>query len=373
MARQSEQLIACAVAIGLMSIAALVIRRRRRAAQAVLAIYKAQPASQQRPWYAEVAVTDCSARFGVQHNEVVRGLHLGSIANPPESLVRLRFDESSETWLPVAGAVLKPHIRYTLLAFAWLDGGFAPNSRALLVGVAGGSLLHFWRECVLGGGDVSVDAVEYDGAVLEAARAHLGLRESEPPRGQCTLHIEDGAVFLRRAEDEVYDLVVIDLDMGALIEAARETQLTTSSHSSNASESATSSATSSSSSVRRRRRLFEERNDPTRDMYRVLTSRGVLVINEYSEEPPSVRLESSVRLVRLLRRFFPQVLQIRTNTDHNIMLIAPVEAAKSVHPVTELAERARRACVDRGEASASLACLMEQAAALPSNRIQVYS
>ena len=53
--------------------------------------------------------------------------------------------------------------------------GHFEGSRAALVGVAGGSLLHFWRECVPGGSTLEVDAVEIDGAVLEAARAHLGM------------------------------------------------------------------------------------------------------------------------------------------------------------------------------------------------------
>ena len=59
-------------------------------------------------------------------------------------------------------------------------------------------------------------------------------------------------------------------------------------------------------------------------MYRVLDEGGVLVINEYSEAPPSERLKSSLKLVRLLRRFFPEVHVLRT-TAHNVMYVATVE------------------------------------------------
>lgn len=308
-------------------------------------------------------MSDCGGRYACGANETVRGLHLGSASNPPESLVRLERDAVSGAWLPVAGSILKPHIQFTLLAFAWLERGFEAESRALLVGVAGGSLLHFWRECVPGGLALPVDAVEYDGAVLEAARAHLGLSACEPPHGRCSLHVKDGAAFLQRAEDEAYDLVVIDLDMGALIDASKPSQPSNG--------GAKPDGGAPSDAARRRKRAAPA--DPTRDMYRVLSSRGVLVINEYSEEAPSVRLESSLRLVRLLRRFFPEVHQIRTNTDHNIMLIAPVEVSSVGSTILDLAQRAQRACLGRDPARAALAALVEQASYMPPNRYQVYS
>ena len=68
---------------------------------------------------------------------------------PLESLVRLRW--SGTEFEPVAEALLKPHIQYSLLAFAWLDEGFRglPEGRAALVGVAGGirfeGLMAIWR------------------------------------------------------------------------------------------------------------------------------------------------------------------------------------------------------------------------------------
>ena len=100
-------------------------------------------------------------------------------------------------------------------------------------------------------------------------------------------------------------------------------------------------------------------------MYRVLTSHGVLVVNEYSEEPPSVRLESSLRLVRELRRFFPEVHQVRTTTHHNVMVLAPVTPVKG-----DLAERAARASEALTLGGIDLGKLM---AGMPENRYQVYS
>ena len=406
------------LAVGIVSITLLFTRRRwqlakARATSSVLATYDARPAgSGSKPWYQHIIVT----HRGVSRYEAVRALHLGSASNPPESIVHLELDAGTLAWVPVAGALEKPHLIFTLLAFAWLDGGFAPDGRACLVGVAGGSLLHYWRACVPGGTTLDVDAVEFDGAVLDAAREHLGLTACEPPHGRCTLHTADGARFLQHAEDESYDLLVIDLDLGALIDSAQqpETELGTENvtklelgtenvtksgtenvtkpgsenvtkpGSENVTEpeapaSASATQTAAPSASRRRPRLVA--CDPTRDMYRVLTSRGVLVINEYSEDPPSRRLESSVRLVRLLRRYFPQVHQLRTNTENNMMLIAPVEPRAVGSSAAEIAERARRSLLGGGHgvlasdmrAAASLAMLLEQAAALPPNRYQVYS
>ena len=287
------------LAVGIVSITLLFTRRRWQLAKAtssVLATYDARPAgSGSKPWYQHIIVT----HRGVSRYEAVRALHLGSASNPPESIVHLELDADTLAWVPVAGALEKPHLRFTLLAFAWLDGGFAPDGRACLVGVAGGSLLHFWRACVPGGTTLVVDAVEFDGAVLDAAREHLGLTTCEPPHGRCTLHTADGARFLQHAEDESYDLLVIDLDLGALIDSAQPPE-TEKEPAMELEAPASASATQPTAPLASRRRPRLAACDPTRDMYRVLTSRGVLVINEYSEDPPSRRLESSVRLVRLL-------------------------------------------------------------------------
>jgi SAM-dependent methyltransferase len=277
------------------------------------------------PWYGCVVVTDCSSSFGAGGGDVVRGLHLGSAENPPESLVRLRLH--GDEWRPVASALLKSYARFSLLAFAWLDGGFRADSRACLVGLGGGSLLHFWLGCVHGGDAVRVDAIELDGAVLEAARRHLGLGAAEAT-GRVTCHVGDGGAWLRSAEDEAFDLVVCDLDVGSLLDA-------------------------DASAVRH--------------LYRVLSERGVLAVNEYSDGPSWQRLRRVLRAVRALRRFFPEVHVVRT-TPRNVLYLAPVDARGWGRE--ELAAQATRCGEVLGLAGVDAGALLRE---LPPNRVQVYS
>ena len=326
-------------------------RRRARSVPRTLAIYESNVTD--RPWYKEITV--CELTKGL--HEVTRQLHLGNGGTIPESIVAMKRDGFGCEWLPIAARLMKPHLHYSLLAFAWLHKGFEPPAdepggcaRAALIGVAGGSLLHFWTECVPGGREsLAVDAVELDGAVLRAARDHLGLRRLDD---RVTFHETDGAAFLRDAEDEVYDLLVVDLDIGALVPAD------------------TAHAGAPPSAPQGRKAALPSRDDPTRDMYRVLSSRGVLVINEYSEEAPSKRLESTLRLVRLLRRFFPEVHQLRTTTHHNTMLIAAVSPdARACRSTEELVSRAARCSAELGLGGIDLGALVE---GLPPNRHQVY-
>eukprot|EP00966_Prymnesium_polylepis_P138472 3199618-Prymnesium_polylepis.1 len=152
-----------------------------------------------RPWYPQVVVSDVSAPYARPARERVVGLHLGSEANPPESLVVLRRVARGE-WVIVPEALLKRYARYSLLAFVWLPA-FEPGSRALLVGLGAGSLVHYWTRCVPGGANLAVDAIELDGAVLDAARAHLAFESCEAD-GRVQAIVGDGADFVRRADDE---------------------------------------------------------------------------------------------------------------------------------------------------------------------------
>lgn len=257
-------------------------RRRRRANRGQLTIVATLPTEVcDRPWYKQVVVTETPTG---DINTTVRGLHLGSAQNPPESLVQLQWRGGE--WTPVAGALLKDYAAFALLPFALLpDRGFASDSRACLIGLAGGSLLHAWLHCVLGGDSCRIDAVELDPAVLRAARAHLGLSCCERT-GRVALHAIDGAAFLGAAEDECYDVLMIDLDMGSL--------------------------------------LSREGPRPARTLYRVMSERGVCIVNEYSEDAVHERLGSVLRNVRALREYFAEVHVLRT-TSHNVMYVATVE------------------------------------------------
>ena len=89
--------------------------------------------------------------------------------------------------------------------------------------------------------------------------------------------------------------------------------------------------------------------------------------------------------MRQLRRFFPEVHVLRTNTNHNTMIIAPVTPTKPArvfkkgaaaisatapHDISALAERASRCGAHLGKGGIDLPGLVR---GLPANRYQVYS
>ena len=243
-----------------------------------------------RPWYREAIITDCSAACGLDTAagslDAVLGLHLGDAKNPPESLLRLRRPSPTAPWEPVPHTLLKRSLRFTLLAFCWLDDGFAPRSAALLLGCGGGALLHFWQRCVRGGDSLRCDACELDAAVIELAREYLCLGACETTGGGARISAADGAEVLASAADASYALVVCDLDMGTLLRDAAAAQ----------------------------------------HMRRILTDTGVLVVNDYSEDAPSDRLQATLRAVRHLRDAGFEEIHVLRTTPHNSMLIAPVAA-----------------------------------------------
>ena len=270
------QAIAGIAAVSLMVV--ILLRRRRRAASSTRVIATFPSAVTGRPWYREIIVTEAG---GASELETLRSLHLGSAENVPESIVRMRREAVDGPWQPVAAELLKPHLQHSLLAFSFLPAGFPVESRAALMGVAAGSLLHFWRECVPGGRALRIDAVELDSAALDAARAHLGLGACEAPKTPpnapgATFHVADGADFLRTAEDEEYVLLMVDLDMGSLVhKPAAEDGRGSSRGSGGGGGGADEAAAKSKQKAR-----LPPPVDPTRDMYRVLREDGVLVINE---------------------------------------------------------------------------------------------
>ena len=99
--------------------------------------------------------------------------------------------------------------------------------------------------------------------------------------------------FLAAAEDEVYDVLMIDLDMGSLFRAGEGARAA---------------------------------RQAARDVYRVLSERGLLIVNEYSESAAHERIEAMLRSVRALRHHFAEVHVVRT-TPHNLLFVATVERA----------------------------------------------
>ena len=151
-------------------------RRRRLLVPRILARYPCEVSGRTAPWYTHVVVTELSTDGQV----TVRGLHFDSASNPPESVVRL-VPTTTSGWKPIASALDKAYAPFALLPFALTGGGFAPSSRACLIGVAGGSLLHVWLGCVPGGASLQVDVVELDGAVLRAIEGEV--RHAHPVYG----------------------------------------------------------------------------------------------------------------------------------------------------------------------------------------------
>lgn len=120
-----------------------------------------------------------------------RSLHFGS--EPKQSSMLLRDP-------------LYLALTYTRAMAAALLFAPAPK-RALLIGLGGGSLakflLHYYPDC-------QVEVVEMRQHVVQVAHSHFKLPED--PR--LTVHIGDGGNFVRNAEAESYDLLLIDAFLG---------------------------------------------------------------------------------------------------------------------------------------------------------------
>jgi hypothetical protein len=172
-------------------------------------------------WYRTVYVTDCGVP--AEASTVMRCMSFGSTVAVPESVLRLRAGTAE------AAALFKPHMTVLSLGLARLPALAAPAAprtdaapvHALVVGVAGGSLLHLWRR-VLPARSV-VAAVELDPAALALAREHMGLARLEASAGAgrgaralLRVHAGDGRAFLAAAAAGSYGLLAVDLDQGVL-------------------------------------------------------------------------------------------------------------------------------------------------------------
>jgi len=105
-------------------------------------------------------------------------------------------------------AVPVEYVRYALLGLAH----HGRPARVLMVGLGGGTFTTLVHRALPG---VSVDVVEIDPVVVEAARAWFGLREDARYR----VHVADAADWLRR-DRGAYDYVLLDAYAGEDIPAA---------------------------------------------------------------------------------------------------------------------------------------------------------
>jgi spermidine synthase len=129
----------------------------------------------------------------------------------PLRVMRFGSRDGSEQSAIVRGnprAVPVEYVRYALLGLAH----HGRPARVLMVGLGGGTFTTLVHRALPG---VTVDAVEIDAAVVEAARAWFGLREDARYR----VHVADAADWLRR-DRGAYDYVLLDAYAGEDIPAA---------------------------------------------------------------------------------------------------------------------------------------------------------
>ena len=126
-------------------------------------------------------------------------------------VMRFGSREGSDQSAMVPGdprAVPVEYVRYALLGLAH----HGRPARVLMVGLGGGTFTTLVHRALPG---VSVDVVEIDPVVVEAARAWFGLREDARYR----VHVADAADWLRR-DRGAYDYVLLDAYAGEDIPAA---------------------------------------------------------------------------------------------------------------------------------------------------------
>ena len=109
-------------------------------------------------------------------------------------------------------AVPVEYVRYALLGLAH----HGQPRRVLMVGLGGGTFTTLVHRALP---DAVIDAVEIDPVVVEAARAHFGLRED----GRYRVHVADAVDWMARG-DATYDFVLLDAYAGEEIPAALGTQ-----------------------------------------------------------------------------------------------------------------------------------------------------
>jgi spermidine synthase len=108
------------------------------------------------------------------------------------------------------GAVPVEYVRHALLGLAYQGH----PGRVLMVGLGGGTFTSVVHRALP---EASIDVVEIDPVVVEAARAWFGLRED----GRYRVHVADAAAWVAGAGgDEAYDYILLDAYAGDDIPAA---------------------------------------------------------------------------------------------------------------------------------------------------------
>lgn len=124
--------------------------------------------------------------------------------------------DSGEELLETQMDLRKPHeLRFAYTQFMFLSYIFRPQQdKVLLVGLGGGSMVHFLKHYDPG---VKVDAVEIDPAVVKIADEYFGIRSE----GNVNVVTADGFEYLTNAKTQ-YDVIYMD----AFLKSSNDTDST---------------------------------------------------------------------------------------------------------------------------------------------------
>lgn len=137
-----------------------------------------------------VEVTSEYSRILVEADGSIRTLYF--IRDSGEVVVESRLDVSQPEKLQV------PYTQTMFASYLFKR----EQSRALIIGLGGGSMVHFLTHYFP---DIKVDAVEIDGEIVKIADRYFGARTG----GNVRIFTRDGFEFLREAKDK-YDTIYMD-------------------------------------------------------------------------------------------------------------------------------------------------------------------
>lgn len=190
----------------------------------------------------------------------------------------LRFGYGAKQSALTLGSPASLRVPYT--AYLALGLAFTDPERALMIGLAGGSVARFIRTARP---DVALDVVELDPDVVRVASRYFGVDEA----GGLRIHVEDGRMFVKRTTDR-YDWVVLD----AFHSDSMPHHLATA-------------------------EFFSE-------VKGVLTPRGVVTVNVAPLGPGVLYLS----IIHTLTRVFPQVYLFQVPERGNIVAVATLEESR---------------------------------------------
>lgn len=190
----------------------------------------------------------------------------------------LRFGYGAKQSALTLGNPASLRVPYT--AYLALGMVFGNPERALMIGLAGGSVARFMRSARP---DVALDVVELDPDVVRVAERYFGVEED----GGLRIHVDDGRMFVKRTANH-YDWVILD----AFHADSMPHHMATA-------------------------EFFDE-------VKGILTPRGVVTVNVAPLGPGVLYLS----IIRTLTRVFPQVYLFQVPERSNIVAVATLDESR---------------------------------------------